>query len=479
MVVRGVDIMPLLIFGGMIGMIFYLSKKRLGEKTFAAGRVAEKEESLASFDDIGGQDVAKGELREALEFLTDTCRIKSLGIRPLKGILLNGPPGTGKTLLAKAAAKFTGAAFISASGSEFVEMYVGVGAQRVRQLFKQAKTLAKQNNTDNAVIFVDEIEVLGGRRGANSGHLEYDQTLNELLVQMDGLSSDDDVRILIIGATNRADMLDAALLRPGRFDRQVNVDLPDKKGRLHILKLHTKNKPLADDVCLENIAADTFGFSGAHLESLANEAAILAFREGGDKITEEHLRSSVEKVIMGEKLDRTPTTEEKRRIAVHEAGHALLSEYTKSGAVASITISSRGKALGYVRNTQEDDVYLYTLDHLRGKIAVAVAGAAAEEMHIGHRSTGSANDFKHAAEMAKQIVHSGMSSLGIVSPEDLPKEVLHQTISGIMQEAETYAKTVLGKEKNVKILKKTIDILISKERISGDEFREIVRSLSA
>lgn len=470
--VQGIDVLPILFFAGMLAVLFFASIRRSGGRSFAGITKKAVEEQLISFDDIGGQDMAKGELCEALEFIKDVERIKTLGIRPLRGILLNGPPGTGKTLLAKAAARFTGSAFLAASGSEFVEMYVGVGAQRVRQLFKQARDIAKRNNKKSAVVFIDEIEVLGGRRGQNAGHIEYDQTLNELLVQMDGMSENDDVRILVIGATNRVDILDSALLRPGRFDRQVKVDLPDKKGRIRILELHTRNKPLAGDVLLDDVANDTFGFSGAHLESVVNEAAILAFRESAEVITAKHLRSAVEKVIMGERLDRIPSSVEKNRIAIHETGHAILSEHTQPGSVASVNVVPRGNALGYVRQTQQEDMYLYTVDYIKHRIAVAVAGAIAEEMFLGARSTGASNDFKQATDMAKQIIFGGMSELGIVSPEDVPKNLLHTTITGIIKEVECKVRSVLSE--NRAAFSKTVEILLSKEFISGADFRELL-----
>ncbi|SDE19038.1 AAA family ATPase [Sporomusa acidovorans] len=471
---QGIDLLPVLLFAGLV-IIFWYQTKRAGEKSFATHIHNDSKRELISFDDIGGQDIAKGELREALEFIKDIERIKKLGIRPLKGILLNGPPGTGKTLLAKAAACFTGSEFLAASGSEFVEMYVGVGARRVRQLFKQARDMAKRNKKKSAVIFIDEIEVLGGKRGQNAGHMEYDQTLNELLVQMDGMSENDDVRILVIGATNRLDILDSALLRPGRFDRQVKVDLPDKLGRIKILELHTRNKPLAEEVSLADVANDTFGFSGAHLESVANEAAILAFRENSRVITVQHLRSAVEKVIMGEKLDKIPTTVEKRRIAIHETGHALLSEYIQPGSVASVTVVPRGNALGYVRQTQQEDMYLYTLDYIKGKIAVAIAGAIAEDIFLGARSTGAASDFKQAVSMAKQIIFGGMSELGIVSPDDIPKELLHNTITGIFKEVESLVTNVLSA--NQAAFTQIVDSLLTKECIAGSEFQTILNGV--
>jgi len=471
---QGVNMLPFIFFTAFVASILYFNNMRMGGKSFAAPKQDNKIK-LVNLEDIGGQDVAKNELREALEFINDTEIIKKLGIRPLKGILLNGPPGTGKTLLAKAAAQFTNSAFIAASGSEFVEMYVGVGAQRIRRLFKQAKDLAKSQNKNSAVIFIDEIEVLGGKRGEANSHMEHEQTLNELLVQMDGLSTDESIKILLIAATNRADMLDAALLRPGRFDRQVKVDLPDKKGRLQILELHTKNKPLAADVCLEDIASDTMGFSGAHLESLANEAAISALRDQKDEITNLHLRSAIDKIIMGEKLDRLPCPEEKRRIAIHEIGHALISELVKPGSVATINVTSRSNALGYVRQTQDNDSYLYTLEELKAKIAVALAGSIAEEIHLGNRSTGASNDFKQATELAKQIIFGGMSDVGVVSPDSIPKELLYSTLSAILKDVEAYVRSLLSA--NYETSTEILSILLDKESLTGKEFRELSQQI--
>ncbi len=470
---RGVDILSVLFFAGIVAVLAYYGNSKYGGRTsFAVLGGEGGGQPAVGFEDMGGQEVAKNELREALDFIRDLEDIRRLGIRPLKGILLAGPPGTGKTLLAKAAARYTGSAFVAASGSEFVEMYVGVGAQRIRKLFKQARELARREGKTSAVIFIDEIEVLGGKRGQNTGHLEYDQTLNELLVQMDGLATDDEVRVLLIAATNRADMLDPALLRPGRFDRQVQVDLPDKAGRLQILALHTRNKPLAADVDLEAVAADTFGFSGAHLESLVNEAAIAAHRDGAAEVSARHLRGAIDKVILGEKLDRLPSPDEKRRIAVHEAGHAVAGECLLPGSVASVNITARGKALGYVRQTSEDDLYLHTAAQLKAKIAVALAGAVAEDIVLGSRSTGAGSDFQQAAALARQLVHGGMSDLGIVSPDDLPRETLHMAVAALLRdiEAETHALLAARRE----ALARTVAVLLDKETIGGDEFRALL-----
>lgn len=472
----GFDILPVIFFAGFAGTIYFIAdSKLLKVKSSSVGEG--KKESTISFSDIGGQEVAKNELCEALEFIKSTDKLKALGIRPLKGILLNGPPGTGKTLLAKAAAQYTNSVFLSASGSEFVEMYVGVGAKRVRQLFTQARQSAKRMNKQSAVIFIDEIEVLGGKRGQNHSHQEHDQTLNELLVQMDGISSDDEVKVLVIGATNRSDMLDSALLRPGRFDRIVKVDLPDKKGRAHILKLHTRNKPLADEVDIESIAKDTFSFSGAQLESVANEAAILAMREGLQEIYPIHFKNAIEKVMMGEKLDRLPSADEKLRIAIHESGHALVGELLFPHSVASVNVASRSNALGYVRSTQENDMFLYTCDYLRGRIASSLAGALAEEILLGSRSTGASSDFQHASDLARHIIYGGMSELGIISTEDLPKEKLHETLSSILGEIEKSTLSLLNE--NIDILKKVSDELLDKETLSGNELRTLIKKEAA
>src|SRR5690625_4956302 len=403
----GIDVMPFAMLGLLAGLFGFLMESRGAGKRFEVVNAVDADTTVTpiTFDDIGGQEVPKRELLEALEFVREAERVARLGIRPLKGILLAGPPGTGKTLMAKAAAHYADSVFLSASGSQFVEMYAGVGAQRVRKLFRDAREQAKKRGKQSAMVFLDELEVLGGRRGQHGSHLEYDQTLNQLLVEMDGLTADDPVRVLVIGATNRADLLDPALLRPGRFDRIVNVDLPDREGRLHILRIHARDKPLAVDVDLMEVARDTFGFSGAHLESLLNEAAILAMRAGKEQITSDEIREAIDNVMMGERRDRKPRREELRRVAYHEIGHAVVAELIRPGAVAAVTVTPRGQALGYMRQTPEDDQYLYTQDELHGQIAVLLGGAAAEEIVFGSRSTGSAGDFQQAVELAERIVH--------------------------------------------------------------------------
>ncbi|OPY58203.1 MAG: ATP-dependent zinc metalloprotease FtsH [Pelotomaculum sp. PtaU1.Bin035] len=473
MALMGYDVTPFLFFVAAGGGLYYIARMRgmVNANNFESPAGAGRYE--ISFSDIGGQFSAIHELREALDFIKNHQVIQSLGIRPLKGILLTGPPGTGKTLMAKAAANYTDAAFIAASGSEFIEMYAGVGAQRVRKLFQSAREMAPRQGKNYALVFIDEVEILGGKRGQTTSHLEYDQTLNQLLVEIDGIKIDDRVRVLLVAATNRADMLDPALLRPGRFDRIVRVDLPDKEGRLEILKIHTRNKPLAEDVRLEIIARETFGFSGAHLESLANEAAILAMREKAKEIKQHHFNESIDKVMMGGKLDKRPSEGEMKRIAVHEVGHALISEKIRAGSVSALTITPRGDALGYMRQTPEDDTYLYTKDYLEDQIAIILAGAAAEETILGNYSTGSANDFEQAVRMAETMLRTGMSDLGVVCLDSLPRDLKHNTLTSIMRMQEERVKNHISSSQH--IFDVMTEILLENEKISGEQFRKILR----
>ena len=467
LLVAGYNVMPLALLAGTAYLVWKLVIQRQVLRT-AGGGVQGATTSI-NFDDIGGQTTAKKELQEALDFLLYSDKMKALGIRPLKGILLLGPPGTGKTLLAKAAARYTDSAFLAVSGSEFVEMYAGVGANRVRGLFRRARELARKEKKNSAIIFIDEMDILGAKRGTNVSHHEYDQTLNQLLVEMDGLGTDQGPQILVIAATNRADALDPALLRPGRFDRQVRVDLPDKEGRLAILIIHTKNKPLAAGVDLEKIAHETFGFSGAHLESLTNEAAVFALREGVTEITEAHLREAVEKVMLGEKLDRKPTDEEMRRIAVHESGHALLAESVRPHSVAQISVRSRGNALGYVRHYPDDDLYLYTRPMLEELIMVALAGAVAEEVVLGTRSTGNAGDYEQALNLVERMLSSGMSRLGIVDLSCLSDEQRQEATRQILAELEQ--KTEATIRAKLAVLEQIAEILKKEETVTGETLR--------
>lgn len=464
------NLIPLVILAGLFLALFTFSGGLKTPRLNAVGSSFKGKK--ISFNEIGGQDVAKKELLEALDFVTRPQEIKRMGIRPLKGVMLIGPPGTGKTLLAKAAAGYTGSAFVSTAGSEFIEMYAGVGAQRVRKLFDQCRRRAASEGRRGAILFIDEIEILGGKRGRHSSHLEYDQTLNQLLVEMDGLGVKDDAHILVIGATNRPDTLDPALLRPGRFDRMVQVDLPDLEGRIHILKLHLHNKPVEEGVSLERIARETFGFSGAHLESLANEAAILALRQGRSSIGERELLEAVDKVILGEKLERKPGEEELWRIAVHETGHALVSEALKPGSVSQVTITPRGKALGYVRHKPERDYYIHTLDHLEEQIAVLLGGSSSEKLVLGNGSTGSLNDFNQAVDLARKIISAGLSRLGVVSIGDLPAGLLHRTIQQIIGKQEQWVTGLLAEK--IILIREIAGTILEKEKISGEVLRRYI-----
>ena len=471
LVLQGFNILPVIFLGFLIFFILnFTTQKDLS--SMIGNSNTEDNIPHISFNEIGGQDSAKTELIEALDFIRNSKSIKNMGIRPLKGILLSGPPGTGKTLMARAAAKYTNSTFKSVSGSEFIEMYAGVGAKRIRKLFKNAKKKAKSTEKNSAIIFIDEIDILGGKRGQVSNHREYDQTLNQLLVEMDGLSIDDDIQLLVIAATNRKDILDPALLRPGRFDRIVKVDLPAREGRQSILKIHTEGKPLAKNVNLEQIAKETFRFSGAHLENLTNEAAIMALRDDSEKIKQKHFRKAIDKIIMGEKLDRRPGEKELKRIAIHETGHALISEILRPGSVSAITITSRGKALGYVRHNPEEDRYLQTEKYLKNQISISVAGAVAEEIILESRSTGASSDFKNALNLVEKMLVSGMTNLGVIDKNSVPQELLHKETANILNSIEKEITAII--RDNKKIINKISKKLIESERFSGEKLRTLL-----
>ncbi|MUT65438.1 AAA family ATPase [Paenibacillus sp. NEAU-GSW1] len=476
LIYAGVNIMPFLLIAILAGGVTFALMSR-GKMTAMQGGKQRLEVSAASmsFEQIGGQERAKSELIEALDFLVRHEEIKKLGIRPMKGILLTGPPGTGKTLLARAAAQYTDSIYLAASGSEFVEMYVGVGAGRIRDLFKEARQKAKKAGKSSAVIFIDEIDVIGGKRDGGQ-HREYDQTLNQLLTEMDGIRSDEAPRILIIAATNRKEMLDSALLRPGRFDRHIGVELPDKKGRLHILNLHAANKPIDPSIDLERIASESFGFSGAQLESVMNEGAIYAMREGSELIQESHLAMAIDKVMMGEKTDREATKEERDRVALHELGHAIAAELVRPGSVSQVALSPRGQALGYVRHNPQQDKYLYTREFLDSQIIIALGGAAAEEIFYGGRSTGSRNDFEQAMGIVRTMVESGLTELGIIDANMMTPEVWAKVNRSILDDLMARTKGML--EERRQVFMDALDIVIREETISGDNFRELLGSLS-
>ena len=384
-----------------------------GNKALSFGksraRLLTAQQKKATFKDVAGTDEAKEELQEIIEFLKDPQKFQKLGGRIPKGVLLVGPPGTGKTLLARAIAGEANVPFFSISGSDFVEMFVGVGASRVRDLFEQGKKNAP------CIIFIDEIDAVGRHRGAGlgGGHDEREQTLNALLVEMDGFESNEGV--ILIAATNRPDVLDPALLRPGRFDRRVVVARPDVKGREEILRVHTRKVPLSEDVDLSVIARGTPGFSGADLANLVNEAALWAARQGRKLVMMADFEMSKDKVLMGvERKSMILSEEEKRNTAYHEAGHALVAAMTPgTDPLHKVTIIPRGMALGLTMQLPIDDKHTYTKTYLEGTLTVLMGGRCAEEIFLGHITTGAGNDIERATDISRKMVCDwGMSSLG-------------------------------------------------------------------
>lgn len=353
-----------------------------------------------TFKDVAGAESAKSEMQEIVEFLKDAKRWERLGARIPRGVLLSGPPGTGKTLLARAVAGEAKVPFFSISGSAFVELYVGVGAARVRSLFDQAK------KHEPAIIFIDEIDAIGKQRGNNAigSDTEQERALNQLLVEMDGFASSH--HVIVIGATNRPDMLDSALLRPGRFDRRVNLDLPETGARLEILKVHTRNKPLASDVKLEGIARDTWNFSGADLANLANEAAIEAGRHLRDAINAADFEAAYERVLIGPTREGHSTPQERERIAIHELGHAIVAHLLAPtiDPVHKISIISRGPAGGYTRLRPDNDVHIYPKSRLLAQIAYGLGGHVAEGLYYDDPSTGGSDDLTKVAQLAWDMV---------------------------------------------------------------------------
>ncbi|MHA6483935.1 AAA family ATPase [Paenibacillus sp. strain BS8-2] len=473
----GINVLPFVILAAIGGGLFFVSRGKGKLTTISNGgrRKAVKSSSF-TFDEIGGQERAKQELMEALDFLVKKELIEKLGIRPLKGILLAGPPGTGKTLLAKAAAQYTNSVYLAASGSEFVEMYVGVGAGRIRDLFKEARTKAKKEGKSSAVIFIDEIEVIGGKRDGGQ-HREYDQTLNQLLTEMDGIHGNESPQILIIAATNRKEMLDSALLRPGRFDRHIGVDLPDKKGRLHILRIHAANKPVDATVDLNGIAEQTYSFSGAQLESVMNEAAIYALRDNSEALTSGHLQMAIDKVMLGEKTDKETSAAERKRVALHELGHAIMAELVRPGSVSQVALSPRGGALGYVRHQPEQDQYLYTTGFLHGQIMIALGGAAAEEMFYGERSTGSRGDFDQAVSIVKTLVESGLTDAGIIDGTMMTPDKWSAVTNDILESLMAKTKAML--ESRREVFDFALQTLLDEESVNGEAFRNLMASCDA
>ena len=458
---------------------------------FGEAKVSTPGEKKVTFQDVAGADEEKEELREIVEFLREPQKYLDLGAHIPKGVLLVGPPGTGKTLLAKAVAGEAGVQFLSISGSDFVEMYVGVGASRVRDLFQQAKKSAP------AIIFIDEIDAVGRQRGSGlgGGHDEREQTLNQLLVEMDGFGSNEGV--VVLAATNRVDILDPALLRPGRFDRQVYVGLPDIKGREEILQVHAKNKPLAEDVDLKQIARGTAGFTGADLENLLNEAALLAGRRNESFITMKDLQESIIKVIAGpEKHSRVIPERERRLTAYHEAGHAVVMHALPDlDPVHQITIVPRGEAGGMTIYLPDEDRSYLSRSYMLDRIAGLLGGRAAEQLVLGDISTGASNDISRATQLAQKMVGTyGMSEqLGNVAFDAGHDEVfigksMAQTrpysektaaemdgeIRRIMDDA--YARCTAILEQYRPQLVEVAEYLLANETMTAEEFEKVFRT---
>ena len=471
---------------------FFLSRMlgRAGGGVMGVGKSTAKvyveKETGVTFKDVAGQEEAKDSIRELVDFLHNPQKYAEIGAKLPKGALLVGPPGTGKTLLAKAVAGEAKVPFFSLSGSDFVEMYVGVGASRVRDLFKQAQAMAP------CIIFIDEIDAIGKSRDSRyGGNDEREQTLNQLLAEMDGF--DTSKGIVILAATNRPEVLDKALLRPGRFDRRVIVDKPDLKGRLEVLKVHAKNVLLHDSVDLEAIALATSGAVGSDLANMINEAAILAVKCGRKYVTQEDLFESVEVVIAGkEKKDRILSKEEKRVVAYHEVGHAMISMLKKESSepVQKITIVPRTMgSLGYVLQAPEEEKYLMTKDEMITRIVTFCAGRASEEIFFGQITTGAANDIEQATRIARaMITRYGMSdTFGMVGLETVENQYLDgravlqcgdetaaeidRELREIMKECYKQAKALL--EENQHVVKEIAEFLCEKESITGKEFVEI------
>jgi cell division protease FtsH len=480
----------------LIWIFFMRQMQAGGNKAMSFGKsrakvVSDKAVKI-TFADVAGIEEAKNEVQEIIEFLKDPQKFSRLGGKIPKGVLLVGAPGSGKTLLAKAIAGEAAVPFFSISGSDFVEMFVGVGASRVRDLFDQAKKSAP------CIIFIDEIDAVGRHRGAGlgGGHDEREQTLNQLLVEMDGFEGKEGV--IIVAATNRPDVLDPALLRPGRFDRQIVVPVPDVKGRIEILKVHSKAIPLADDVELEKIARGTPGFTGADLANLINEAALIAARRSKDKVDKEDFEFARDKVLMGvERRSMVLNDEEKRNTAYHEAGHALVAKLTPgTDPLHKVSIIPRGRALGVTQQLPIDDKYTYSKDYLLKALNVLMGGRAAEELALGHMTTGAGNDLERATELARRMVTEwGMSEMlgpltfgkkeeqiflgrEIARHKDYSEKTavdIDEEVKRIVMEAYEVSKKLLKKNRN--LLEGVAKLLLEKETIDGADIDQIVSDM--
>ena len=481
----------------LIGIwIFFMRQMQSGgNKALSFGKSRAKllssQQKKVTFKDVAGAEEAKEELQEIIEFLKDPQKFQKLGGRIPKGVLLVGPPGTGKTLLARAIAGEAGVPFFSISGSDFVEMFVGVGASRVRDLFEQGKKNAP------CIVFIDEIDAVGRHRGAGlgGGHDEREQTLNQLLVEMDGFESNEGV--ILIAATNRPDVLDPALLRPGRFDRRVTVARPDVKGREGILQVHTKKIPLSEDVDVSVLARGTPGFSGADLANLVNEAALNAARYDKQSVTMLDFEGAKDKVLMGvERKSLIISDAEKRNTAYHEAGHALVAAtLPQADPLHKVTIIPRGMALGVTMQLPEDDKHTYTRDFLESQIAIMMGGRVAEEMFLEHMTTGAGNDIEQATEMARRMVCDyGMSKLGpltfgkreeqiflgreIAQHRDYSEDTaikIDQEIKRFVNEGYQHARKILQENRDTLI--RIAETLLEREVLDADEVRMVIQNL--
>ena len=480
--------------------VFFLQQSQGGggNRVMSFGKSRAKmstdDKKKVTFDDVAGADEEKEELKEIVDFLKAPKKFIDLGARIPKGVLLVGPPGTGKTLLAKAVSGEAGVPFFSISGSDFVEMFVGVGASRVRDLFEQAK------KNSPCIVFIDEIDAVGRHRGAGlgGGHDEREQTLNQLLVEMDGFGVNEGV--IILAATNRPDILDPALLRPGRFDRRVYVGTPDIRGREEILKVHSRGKPLSDDVQLDELAKSTPGFTGADLENLLNEAALLAARKNKTKIGMEEVKEAIFKVVVGpEKRSRLMSEEEKKLTAYHEAGHAIAVKVASStDKVDRVSIVPSGRAGGYTAHKPDEDKNYHTKAQLLEMIIIALGGRAAEELVLGEISTGAYSDLKQANSVARNMITKyGMSeSMGNLIFGDENDEVFigrdfghtrnysEHVASQIDKEVQkiidtSYQRTIVILEDNKDRLHRIAKVLLEREKLEGQEFEELFNMAEA
>lgn len=486
-----INFLPFLL---IIGFFIWMSRRAQGQMNgvFGFGRSQAREYSAetprVTFEDVAGQDSAKRELVEIVDFLSNPDKYISLGARVPRGVLLVGPPGTGKTLMARAVAGEANSSFFSIAASEFVEMFVGVGASRVRDLFSRAK------ENSPSIVFIDEIDAVGRQRGAGlgGGNDEREQTLNQMLAELDGF--DQSATVIVMAATNRPDVLDPALLRPGRFDRQVTVDLPDKAGRLSILKIHTRGKPLADDVNLELLAGATVGFSGADLANLCNEGALVAARHNKKKISQGDFSSAFERIVLG--TERPPLSNEYERkvVAYHEAGHAVASHFSgDSDPVLKITITPRGQALGVTAYAADDDRRNYPKTYLEAKLISALGGRVAEEIVFGDITTGASQDLRYVTSLARRMVSQfGMSDeVGLLNFGDSDTQPflgysisqgrnyseetaarIDAEVRRIIDEAHTRTRTILEEHRDK--LEAVAQELLNTEVVEGKRFYELL-----